>query len=153
MISLLKHVTQVLRTDADLIAILPKDNIGATKRRPGGGINQNMKAATQQQHAILEYSIYDQQRAHDGKQDLIFVMYAHSSVSEEVCWEIAEAINKVMTATNLTPSGASPYAGIFRTSKCNQTGARRSPRNEWAASIRLEYSIKVVELDPVKQHQ
>jgi hypothetical protein len=141
MFALLQHVAQVLTAAPELTSLVPVAQIAATVRKPGTT-------------PAVEYSVtgFQRPRTADGKADILLELYIHSTKSEAECWLIADAIHRLMTAKRLTPD-TSPLDSVFRVSQVRQTDARREPRNEWAATIRVEYSIKVVELDPVPQNQ
>lgn len=141
MLHLLEHITQVLTNDSVLTALVPVASITPTYRRPS------------ETDEAVEYSVSDQIRYPDGKNETTIRFYLHSRTSEARCWEIAEAIHPLMTAARLTkridPARNKPFVVL----QCRQTQAYREPRNEWAATILVEYSLKVSELNPVHQNQ
>lgn len=143
MLYFLEHLTQVLTTDTGLTALVPAAAITPTYRRPAEGDNS------------VEYDISDQTRIFDGRQECELRIYIHSRISVLQCWEIAEALQPLMVAKTLTrrvdpvPLRNKPFV----VSQVRQISARREPRDEWANTLLLEYSLRISELNGVRQNQ
>lgn len=143
MLYLLEHLTQVLTSDPSLTALVPADAITPTYRRPA------------ESDTAVEYDISDQARLPDGKQGCELRVYIHSRISVLRCWEIAEVLQTLMVAKTLTrrvdpdPLRDKPFV----VSQVRQITARREPRDEWANTLLLEYSLRICDLNGVRQNQ
>jgi hypothetical protein len=138
---LIQHLVQVLTSDPALTGRVKPENIGTTVRQPAGS-------------PCIEVDLAFQERDPDGKQNAILRFYIHSQKGSGECHEIAELLHPLMTAVTLSRKDIPPGSrNGYKADRVRQTDAVRMPRNDWAASLLLEYSVKLTELQPIHQHQ
>jgi hypothetical protein len=135
MLDFFTHLHFVLTNDADLTAIIPPDNIGASLRQSA-------------EPPLLEYGIDSAEEdpwGHASK-DVVLTIYSKNGNAELM--HAADLLHRLMTASTLTPA-----FGSFRTSQVRLISRRTAPRTDWGDAIRCEYSVRLVETAPVHQKQ
>jgi hypothetical protein len=135
---ILVKVISVLTQDIGLTEIVDPASISATVREPVAWPS-------------VEVDVGELLGRHpNGQLEVVVRIYIHSKQGADECWRIEKAVHNCMTAKRLTPEDSERS---FKVSQCRQTDLRRLPRTPWASSISLDYTLRVAELAPVKQHQ
>jgi hypothetical protein len=135
---ILVQIISVLTQHIGLTEIVDPANISATVREPVSWPSVEVDVGE-----LLE-------RHPNGQMEVVVRFYIHSQQGADQCWRIEKELHTCMTAKRLTPENADKS---FKVSRCHQTALMRLPRTPWAASIQVEYTLRVAELYPVKQNQ
>jgi len=134
MLAFLERLHTVLTSDIGLIAVVNSENIGATVRQPAASPS-------------IEYDINSQTRDPSGHIVLTTVFYIHSQQGAAECWQIEELMSPLMDASKL-----SNLTKGFMVARVRLSDAARTARSEWAASLRIEYTVHIKKRVPVS-HQ
>ena len=135
--SFMAHLAKVLTSSSAITSLVPRESISPSVRQPAGT-------------TAIEFDISEGIRDRQGKCPLTVRLYLHAT-SANLAHSIADAVHAEMTAAKLSDRNRAD--GPFVVSQSKNTLIRREPRNEWAASLLVEYSIKLVELDGIRQNQ
>ena len=126
--ALLEHLYAALINDPGLTALVDPNSIGATMRNPA-------------EWPAVEFDIEGQERSRRGHIHTGIAVFIHSDTGAKECWDIHDALHKVMNPRTLTDAGTT---GI-RVASIRLVQARRLPRNEWSASLRFLYEAHVAD--------
>lgn len=139
--NLLLQLHAVLTSDSQLTAIVQSENIGASIRQNAGS-------------PALEYGIDGDSPDASGHRFVSLVLYAHSATGADVVYQIRERLEALLTAKNLSmpvPPSVTPLTFAVAQSRLVDTAV--APRNPWAHSLRIEFSIQVADKRPFTQKQ
>lgn len=139
--ALLIQLNAVLTSDTDLTAEVPSDNIGASIRQNAGS-------------PVLEYGIDGEESDHSGHRFVVLAFGIYSAAGAAQVYRIKELLERLLTAKNLsTPVPPSLTPLTFRVAQVKLTDARVYPRDPWAHSLRVEFTVQVSDLRPPTQKQ
>lgn len=139
--AVLIQLQQVLTSDTALTAEVPPENIGTSIRQNAGS-------------PALEYGIDGEETDHSGHRFLVLVFGIYSATGAATVYRIKELLERLLTAkkmSTLIPPNTVPL--IFRVAQVKLTDSRVYPRDPWAHSLRVEFTMQVSDLRPPTQKQ
>lgn len=137
---LLIHVYQVLTSDPSLTTAISTDNIGAVVRQPTGT-------------PALEYGIDGEESDAGNHRKITLSFQAYSQTGAEEVYRLKDLVEGLMTAVKLSTPVPPATQLTFKVLQSRLADSRVLPRNEWAFSIRFEFTLKVADLRTKTQKQ